>query len=44
MPTSSNVGAGKGWGNWPQNDGSEHYVGYTWDEAVTVGGRRYLLV
>ena len=37
-PTSSNVGAGKGWGNWPQNDGSEHYVGYTWDEAVTVGG------
>ena len=37
-PTSSNVGAGKGWGNWPQSDGSEHYVGYTWDEAVTVGG------
>ena len=37
-PTSSNVGAGKGWGNWPQSDGSEHYVGYTWDEAVTIGG------
>ena len=37
-PTSSNVGAGKGWGNWPQSAGSEHYVGYTWDEAVTVGG------
>ena len=37
-PTSSNMGAGKGWGNWPQSDGSEHYVGYTWDEAVTVGG------
>ena len=37
-PTRSNVGAGKGWGNWPQSAGSEHYVGYTWDEAVTVGG------
>ena len=37
-PTSSNVGAGKGWGNWPQSVGSEHYVGYTWDEAVTIGG------
>ena len=37
-PTSSNVGAGKGWGNWSQSAGSEHYVGYTWDEAVTVGG------
>ena len=37
-PTSSNVGAGKGWGNWPQSAGSEHYVGYTWDEAVTIGG------
>ena len=37
-PTSSNMGAGKGWGNWPQSAGSEHYVGYTWDEAVTVGG------
>lgn len=37
-PTSSNVGAGKGWGNWSQSVGSEHYVGYTWDEAVTVGG------
>lgn len=37
-PTSSNVGAGKGWGNWRQSAGSEHYVGYTWDEAVTIGG------
>ena len=37
-PTSSNVGTGKGWGNWRQSVGSEHYVGYTWDEAVTVGG------
>ena len=37
-PTSSNVGTGKGWGNWSQDVGSEHYVGYTWDEAVTVGG------
>ena len=37
-PTSSNVGAGKGWGNWRQSAGSEHYVGYTWDEAVIVGG------
>ena len=32
------MGAGKGWGNWRQSAGSEHYVGYTWDEAVTVGG------
>ena len=37
-PTSSNMGTGKGWGNWSQSVGSEHYVGYTWDEAVTVGG------
>ena len=37
-PTSSNVGTGKGWGNCRQSAGSEHYVGYTWDEAVTVGG------
>ena len=37
-PTSSNAGTGKGWGNWRQSAGSEHYVGYTWDEAVTVGG------
>lgn len=37
-PTSSNAGTGKGWGNWRQSVGSEHYVGYTWDEAVTVGG------
>ena len=37
-PTSSNMGTGKGWGNWRQSAGSEHYVGYTWDEAVTVGG------
>lgn len=37
-PTSSNMGTGKGWGNWRQSAGSEHYVGYTWDETVTVGG------
>ena len=37
-PTSSNMGTGKGWGNWSQRAGSEHYVGYTWDEAVTIGG------
>ena len=37
-PTSSNAGTGKGWGNWRQSAGSEHYVGYTWDEAVTIGG------
>ena len=37
-PTSSNVGTGKGWGNWRQSADSEHYVGYTWDEAVTIGG------
>ena len=37
-PTSSNMGNGKGWGNWSQSVGSEHYVGYIWDEAVTIGG------
>ncbi len=36
-PTSSNVGTGQGWGNWSQSVGSEHYVGYIWKEAVTIG-------
>ncbi len=34
-PTSSNMGIGKGWGNWSQTTGSQHYVGFTWDNAVT---------
>ncbi|MBR3078154.1 MAG: discoidin domain-containing protein [Oscillospiraceae bacterium] len=37
-PSSSNMGTGKGWGNWSQSTGSEHYVGYKWDDPVTVGG------
>ncbi len=37
-PGSSNVGTGKGWGNWSQSVGSEHYVGYIWPSAVTIGG------
>lgn len=34
-PTISKDGIGKGWGNWPQESGSEHYVQYTWDTDVT---------
>lgn len=34
-PTKSNSGNGKGWGNWPQEVGSEHWVQYTWNEAKT---------
>ncbi len=36
-PTSSSMGTRLGWGNWSQTTGSEHYVGYTWAEPVTVG-------
>ena len=35
-PTSSNMGIGLGWGNWSQTTGSEHYVGFRWNEAVSV--------
>ena len=34
-PTSSDTGTGKGWGNWPQQAGSEHWLQYTWDADVT---------
>ncbi|MEY8515806.1 beta-L-arabinofuranosidase domain-containing protein [Lachnospiraceae bacterium 29-84] len=34
-PKSSNAGTGKGWGNWSQAEGSEHWVQYDWDTAVT---------
>lgn len=34
-PTKSNDGGGKGWGNWQQAVGSEHYLQYDWDQAVT---------
>lgn len=33
-PEQSNAGIGKGWGNWPQEAGSEHYVQYEWEQAV----------
>lgn len=35
-PDRSAAGIGKGWGNWPQQGGSEHYVQYEWEEAVTM--------
>lgn len=35
-PTVSNNGTGKGWGNWSQAAGSEHYVQYMWDTEVTM--------
>ena len=35
-PTKSAAGTGKGWGNWPQTAGSEHYVQYEWDTEVTM--------
>lgn len=35
-PDKSAAGTGKGWGNWPQQGGSEHYVQYEWEEAVTM--------
>ena len=33
-PTKSQDGTGKGWGNWPQDEGSEHYLQYSWDNPV----------
>lgn len=35
-PTKSNDGTGKGWGNWSQAEGSEHYVQYDWDIPVSI--------
>lgn len=35
-PAKSNDGSGKGWGNWSQEPGSEHYVQYMWDSEVTM--------
>lgn len=35
-PEQSAAGTGKGWGNWPQSAGSEHYVQYEWEKAVTM--------
>lgn len=34
-PTMSAMGTGKGWGNWYQEAGSEHYIELTWPVAVT---------
>ena len=34
-PSSSNEGIGKGWGNWSQTTGSQHYVGYIWSSPIT---------
>ena len=37
-PSSSNVGTNKGWGNWgcSGGTGSEHWIGYTWNEKVSI--------
>lgn len=35
-PNQSAAGAGKGWGNWPQQSGTEHYVQYEWEQPVTM--------
>ena len=35
-PAQSAFGTGRGWGNWPQDEGSEHYVSYTWDGPVKI--------
>ncbi len=35
-PTKSNDGIGKGWGNYSQAAGSEHYVQYMWDSEVSM--------
>ncbi len=35
-PTVSKGGIGLGWGNWPQEPGSEHYVRYDWDTEVSM--------
>ncbi len=35
-PKKSNDGTQKGWGNWSQEPGSEHYVQYMWDSEVTI--------
>lgn len=35
-PTKSNDGTGKGWGNYSQEPGSEHYVQYMWDSEVSM--------
>lgn len=34
-PTVSNDGTGKGWGNYPQAEGSKHCVQYNWNAPVT---------
>lgn len=38
IPTRSNDGTAKGWGNWgcPGGTGSDHWVQYTWDEPVNI--------
>lgn len=35
-PTKSNDGTYKGWGNYAQSAGSEHYVQYEWDTEVSM--------
>ncbi len=34
-PTGSSIGNGLGWGNWPQDVGTECWIQYDWEEAVT---------
>lgn len=35
-PSRPDPGTGQGWGNWPQANGSEHWIQYEWDVPVTV--------
>lgn len=35
-PTVSAPGTGNGWGNWPQDNGSEHWIQYDWDTPVSM--------
>lgn len=35
-PTRPDPGTGQGWGNWPQNEGSEHWIQYNWDVPVSM--------
>ena len=34
-PGASNQGNNQGWGNWPQDPGSSHYVQYDWTTPIT---------
>ncbi len=35
-PSRPDPGTGQGWGNWPQDNGSEHWIQYDWDVPVSM--------